>query len=159
MTTSLLGRREVYAFGIVAGGADRWDAVGRLLGGAADQGYDQRGAPTAAELAAVPSGQMAQRCWAQEPKARPAFAQLATELGTALRRAAGLPPSSEPSTWSPVKDRLKELVDLTADSTERAAVEAAFARPLAQPSAGCVQPVQHGALGAAQGQGGSRPDA
>ena len=142
---------EVYAFGIVA-----WEV---LTGGMPWEGFSEarltkamikeERPPLPAELAAVPSGQMVQRCWAQEPKARPAFAQLATGLGTALQAAqqAGLPPSSElPSTWSPVKDRLTaELVDLTADSTERAAVEAAFRK-----TAGSSITVL-GAAGAARG--------
>ena len=87
------------------------------------------------EAAATPLGQLAERCWAQEPMARPPFSVLGRELQgslDAVKRAAARAGGvlQLPSTWSPLRDpSLAEMVPVAAGE-ERSAVEAAFMRTM-----------------------------
>jgi len=128
---------EVYAYSIVG-----WEV---LTGKVPWEGYSEARLTKAIikeerqtllpDVAAAPLGQMVQRCWAQEPKQRPSFAALVTQLEAATKQFSGssghkvhvtLPP-----TWSPVTQNeqlaQKVLVDVGA---ERNKVVEAFMRTL-----------------------------
>ena len=87
------------------------------------------------DIATAHFGQLVQACWAQEPKQRPSFALLATELEAATKHFSGSLGHelhvSLPATWSLVTNEQvaeKVLVDVGA---ERREVEEAFMRTLA----------------------------
>jgi len=126
---------EVYAFGIIA-----WEV---LTAEVPWKGYSEakltkaitkeERPPLSDALKAVPSGQMVERCWAEEPTKRLTFAQLARALGSAAQMTTGAGADDvlcPPKTWTAVSDpQLVELVPVHA-SAERREVEAAFQRTL-----------------------------